>query len=270
MTDKDYAATFMLEIKEGQFLTDDKYAAKETGPINVVINEKAKVYLGIKGIGEELISVSGRNLKIIGLVKDFHYRELHSFIEPLIIFPVQSDLNGRCYIRIKPDRISSTIASVGSRLKVLNPDYIIEIKFLEDDFNNMYFAERVAAVVLGYITLLAIVISCLGLIGLSAFMIVRRTKEIGIRKISGANSGEIFTMLSKEYLRLVLISFIIACPVAWYATNIWLRSYAYRTTAGLLVFVSAAVIVIVIAMLTVGFQTYRAADKNPVEALRYE
>lgn len=270
MADKDYAATFQLEIKEGRFLSDDEYVGKESGPINVVINEKAKALLGIKDIGEELISISGRRLTIIGLVKDFHYRTLHSFIEPLIILPVASELKGRCYIRINPDHTNSAVLSVGNKLKNLNQNYIINIKFLEDDFNNMYFVERVASVVLGFMTFLAIVISCLGLIGLSVFMITRRTKEIGIRKTNGAKPGEIFKMLSKEYVKLVLISFIIACPIAWYATNIWLQGYAYRTKVSPLIFIISLIIVTLITILTIGYQSYKAARKNPVEALRYE
>ncbi|HEX2969985.1 MAG TPA: ABC transporter permease [Bacteroidales bacterium] len=271
MADKDYAATFQLEIKEGHFFTDDEYVASESGQINVVTNEKARSFLEINGTGEDLMSISGRKLIVVGIVKDFHYRTLHSSIEPLIIFPLQSDLKGsKCYIRIKPGRISSTIASIKNRLRAINPEDNIEINFIENDFNNMYFAERAAIKVLGYMTFLAIVISCLGLLGLSAFMIVRRTKEIGIRKVSGGRSGEIFILLSGEYLKLVLISFIISCPLAWYATHIWLQSYAYRISAGLWIFVLAAIIVILITLLTVGFQTYKAADKNPVDALRYE
>ena len=159
---------------------------------------------------------------------------------------------------------------MGDILKTLNPDYTLDLKFLKDDFNNLYFVERIASTVLGYMTFLAIIISCLGLIGLSTYMTLRRTKEIGIRKANGAKTGEIFSFLTNEYFKLVLISFVIASPVAWYATNIWLRGYAYRTNVGWWVFVLAWVIVMVITILTVGFQTYRAASKNPVEALRYE
>jgi putative ABC transport system permease protein len=122
----------------------------------------------------------------------------------------------------------------------------------------------------GFFAFLTIIISILGLIGLFAFITVRRTKEIGIRKAHGAKSIEIFSMLSKEYFTLVGISFIIASPIAWFATNMWLRSFAYRVNLSLLVFGLAWIIVIAITMLTVGLQSYRAASRNPVEALRYE
>ncbi len=271
-TDKDYASTFQLKIMEGKFLSNDEFVRNESGVINIVINEKAKSFLGIKDIiDEDLTSVSGRKFKVIGVVKDFHYRTIRSSIEPLMIFPLGSDLKaGKCYIRMKPGNITSTVNSIGNIMKILSPGFTLELNYLKDDLDNLYFVERLAATVLGYMTFLAIVISCLGLIGLSTFMTVLRTKEIGIRKANGARSGEIFSLFSKEYFKLVLISFIIASPVAWYATNIWLRGYAYRTNIDWWVFALAWGIVMVVTILTVGFQSYRAAGKNPVEALRYE
>ena len=138
------------------------------------------------------------------------------------------------------------------------------------DYEGTYRMERTIGIILGYATFLAIIISCLGLIGLSTFMTLRRTKEIGIRKANGAKSMEIFSMLSKEYIWLVTISFIIASPIAWYVMSIWLRGYAYRTSIGWWVFALAWVIVVAITLLTVGLQSYKAASKNPVEALRDE
>jgi putative ABC transport system permease protein len=171
---------------------------------------------------------------------------------------------------MKPDHITSTVNYIRNIFKSYNLDYTLNIGFLEDDYDSLYTAEQIAGTMLIYLTFLAIIISCLGLIGLSAFMTMRRTKEIGIRKTHGAKSIEIFFKLSKEYIALVTISFLIASPIAWYAMNIWLRSYAYRTTIGWWVFALAGVLVIVIAILAVGFQSYKVAGKNPVEALRYE
>jgi putative ABC transport system permease protein len=124
--------------------------------------------------------------------------------------------------------------------------------------------------ILGYFSFLAIIISCLGLIGLSSFMTVRRTKEIGIRKINGAKAIEIFSLLSREYIIWVMISIVIACPIAWYAMHKWLQSFAYRIDISWWVFTIAGVLALLIALLTVSFQSYKAASKNPVEALRYE
>ena len=149
-------------------------------------------------------------------------------------------------------------------------DYTLEFRFLDDDYASTYWLEQKAGTMLGYLTILAIIISCLGLIGLSTFMTVHRTKEIGIRKANGAKPIEIISLLSKEYVKLVVVSFIIAAPIAWYATNIWLRGFAYRINTGWWFFALAIIIVIAIITLTVGIQSYNAARKRPVEALRYE
>jgi putative ABC transport system permease protein len=124
--------------------------------------------------------------------------------------------------------------------------------------------------ILGYFSLLAIIISCLGLIGLSSFMTERRTKEIGIRRTNGAKPTEIFTLLSKEYILWVFISIMIACPIAWYAMQKWLENFAYKTELSWWIFALAGLLALGIALLTVSFQSWKAATRNPVEALRYE
>ncbi|MBN2612553.1 MAG: ABC transporter permease [Bacteroidales bacterium] len=266
-TDMDYAKTFQIELKEGSFLSTNEFSTDTT---TLVINEKAAEIMGFENpIGEVVSDQNGNQFRIGGVVKNFHFKALHSAIEPLIIAPIPP-LGGKCYVKMNPDHIPSIVSSVESVLKTLNPDYSLDLKLVKDDFNNMFLVEQIASTVLGFMTVLAIIISCLGLIGLSTYMTLRRTKEIGIRKANGAKTGEIFSFLTSEYLKLVLISLVIASPVAWYATNIWLRSYVYRTNVGWWVFVLAWIIVMVITILTVGFQTYRAANKNPVEALRYE
>ncbi|OFY67068.1 MAG: hypothetical protein A2Y71_05040 [Bacteroidetes bacterium RBG_13_42_15] len=267
--DKDYAKTFQLELKEGSFLSANEFSIDTTV---VVINEKAAEIMGFKNpIGEVISDRNGLKFRIIGVVKDFHFKTLRSALEPLVITPIPPSITGgTCYIRMKPDHIISTVNYIRNIFKSYNLDYTLNIGFLEDDYDSLYTAEQIAGTMLIYLTFLAIIISCLGLIGLSAFMTMRRTKEIGIRKTHGAKSIEIFFKLSKEYIGLVTISFLIASPIAWYAMNTWLRNYAYRTTIGWWVFALAVVLVIVIAMLAVGFQSYKVAGKNPVEALRYE
>ena len=204
-------------------------------------------------------------------MRDFHFKSLQFAIEPLVIIPIPpSAPGGTCYIRMKPDHITSTLNYIRKIFKSYNLDNTLDFGFLKDDYNSIYIIEKTAGVFLGYLTFLAIIISCLGLIGLSAFMTLRRTKEIGIRKVHGAKSIEIFFLLSKEYFTMVIISFIIASPIAWYVVNIWLRNFAYRTNIGLWVLALTGVMGMVIVMLAIGFQTYKAASKNPVEALRYE
>jgi putative ABC transport system permease protein len=267
--DRDYAKTFHLELKEGSFLSTNEFSTDTTV---VVINEKAAEIMGFKNpIGEVISDRNGLKFSIIGVVRDFHFKSLRSSIEPLVISPIPpSTPGGICYIRMKPDHISSIVNYIRNFLKSYNLDNTLDIGFLKDDYDSMYVVEQTAGILLGYLTFLAIIISCLGLIGLSTFMILRRTKEIGIRKAHGAKSIEIFLLLSKEYFTMVIISFIIASPISWYVVNIWLQSFAYRTNIGWRVFALTGVMVMVIAMLAVGFQTYKAASKNPVEALRYE
>jgi putative ABC transport system permease protein len=266
-TDENYAQTFRSEIRKGRFFSSDLTANNNT----LVINERAAEIIGFKDpIGKQL-SYHGLNYTIIGVLKDFHFQSLHSRIEPLIILYMPLSVkSGLCNIRINPDKITSTLTYIRDTYKAYNPKNPPNIGFLYDDYKFQYFMEQMINSVLVFITFLTIIISCLGIFGLSTFMTVSRTKEIGIRKVNGAKSTQIFFMLSKEYFTLVCISFIISSPIAWFATNIWLRSFVYRINLNPGLFGLAWVIVLVITMLTVGLQSYRAADKNPVEALRYE
>lgn len=267
--DKDYAKTFKLDLKEGTYLPADEYSIDNSA---VVINEKAAEKLGFKEpLGEIITTKGGINLTIKGVVKDFHFKTFHFAIDPLLIVPLHPSVTGgKCYIRMNPDSVASAINNIRKTLKSYKPDFPVRLEFLEDDYNSYNRIEQIAGTMFGFFAFLTIIISILGLIGLFAFITVRRTKEIGIRKAHGAKSIEIFSMLSKEYFTLVGISFIIASPIAWFATNMWLRSFAYRVNLSLLVFGLAWIIVMAITMLTVGLQSYRAASRNPVEALRYE
>ncbi len=171
---------------------------------------------------------------------------------------------------MKPDKVTSIVPYIKKTIQSFNLSYLLNFHFLADDYDNLYRTEQNMSKIIRYSSFLAIFISCLGLLGLSSFMTERRTKEIGIRKINGAKSIEIFTLLSGEYIIWVMISIIIACPVAWYAMNKWLQNFAYRIDISWWVFAMAGIIALLIALLTVSFQSYRAAGKNPVEALRYE
>jgi putative ABC transport system permease protein len=262
--DVDYARTYKLELKEGRFFS----SGYSTDNSAIVINEQAERILGFKDpIGQKIISPWGAELNIIGVVKDFHIQSLHYKIGPLIM---QLGASNNFYIRMKPDKIISTVESVKKTYKSFDPGLPIDFHFLDDDYDNLYRTEQRMGKIFSYFSFLAIIISCLGLIGLSSFMTEHRTKEIGIRKINGAKSAEIFTLLSGEYIICVMISIIIACPIAWYAMNKWLQNYAYRINITLWVFAMAGGIALLIALMTVSWQSYKAASKNPVEALRYE
>jgi ABC-type antimicrobial peptide transport system permease subunit len=262
--DEDYAKTFNLEIKYGRFFSGE-YSTDSKG---IVINEESAKMMGLLNpVGKTLSTNNGAKFTIIGVVKDFNFRSLHNRIEPLIMLLESCNT---FYIRIKPDKITSTIDFINKTYKEFNNPNPLYFHFLDDDLARLYGSEQKTGKILGYFSLLAIIISCLGLIGLSSFTTSRRTKEIGIRKINGARPGEIFSLFSGEYMLWVFISIIIACPVAWYAMNKWLQNFAYRIMIRWWVFALAGFLSLIIALLTVSFQSYRAANKNPVEALRYE
>lgn len=263
-SDEDYAKTFQLKLKAGRFFSSESSSDASA----VVINETAAKIMGFKDpVGETLITPQGENLNIIGVVKDFHFQSLHYKIEPLIM---QLGDDNNLIVKMKPERMMSAVAFIKKTYKAFDPELPIDFHFLDDDFDNLYRAEQRMSKIFGYFSFLSILISCLGLIGLSSFMTERRTKEIGIRKANGARSHEVFFFLSKEYLIWVLISIAIACPIAWYAMHKWLQNFAYRTNMGWWAFALAVVMMMIITMLTVSFQSYRAANRNPVEALRYE
>jgi putative ABC transport system permease protein len=263
-TDEDYVKTFKLELKEGRFFSSEFLTDKTA----IVINEKAAEVMGLKNpIGRILTTPSGAKLTIIGVLKDFHIQSLHYKIGPLIM---QKGESNNLYVKMKPDHIPATVEFINKTFKSFNPGLPIDFHFLENDFNNLYRTEKQMSKIFVYFSLLAIIISCLGLIGLSSFMTEHRTKEIGIRKTNGAKSLEIFSLLSREYIIWVIISIIIACPIAWYTMHHWLQNFAYRININGWVFVLAGVISLLIAMLTVSWQSYRATRKNPVDALKYE
>ena len=262
--DEEYAKTFQLEIKEGRFFSSE-FSTDSTA---VVINERAAEILGFKDPVGKILSEHGSKFRIIGVVKDFHFKSLHAKIEPLIMFMRTGGFN--CFIKMKPDNITSTVDYIRKTFKSYNLAYPLDFKFFDDEYNNLYRTEQRMGKILGYFSFLAIIISCLGLIGLSSFMTERRTKEIGIRKVNGAKSFEIFFLLSKEYILWVLISVIIACPVAWYALNHWLQNFAYRINIDWRIFIVAGMVALLIAFITISFQSYKTASKNPVNALRYE
>jgi ABC-type antimicrobial peptide transport system permease subunit len=262
--DADYANTFQFALKQGRFFSPEI----STDSSAVVINERAAEMMGFKNpVGEIITTPWGARLSIIGVMNNFHFKSLRYAIEPLIL---QLGASNNFYVRMKPDHIPETVESINKTFNSFNPGLPMDYHFLENDFDNLYRTEQRISKIFAWFSFLAILISCLGLIGLSSFMTERRTKEIGIRKANGARSHEIFFLVSKEYMIWVIISAVIASPVASYSMNKWLLNFAYRINITWWVFALTGIMVMVLAMLTVGLQSYKAAGKNPVEALRYE
>ena len=262
--DVEYAKTFQLKLKEGRFFSSEF----STDAAAVVINEKAAEIMGFKNpIGEILTTSQGLKLKIIGVVKDFHFQSLHTKIEPLMM---HLDNGFFCFVRIKSGNITSTVESIKKTFKSYNLAYPLDFKFLDEDYNKLYQTEERMGKIFGYFSFLAIIISCLGLIGLSLFMTEQRTKEIGIRKVNGARISEVMVMLNKDFVKWVAIAFAIATPIAWYAMHRWLENFAYKTELSWWIFALAGLLTLGVALLTVSWQSWKAATRNPVEALRYE
>ena len=270
-TDYDFAKTMGINIKEGRYFSKDY----PSDTISVIINETGVKTFGFKDpIGKKVIFVGNNNIasntfKIVGVAKDFHYESVHQRIRPLLIF-LNRGQTAFLPIRLSTTDYSGTISEIEKLWKKFVPDKPIEYYFLNENFNQLYREEQKTGQIFTTFSIISILIACLGLLGLASFTAERRTKEIGIRKVMGASTSRIILLLSKEFIKWVLIANIIAWPVAYYFMNSWLESFAYRISFpyGIL-FVSAS-LAIIIALITVSSQAIRAANSNPVKSLRYE
>jgi len=210
---------------------------------------------------------------VIGVIKDFHHLSLHSAIGPTVLLHVdkETDLNlNYLLIEINPGDIPGTLAFIKKKFKEYSPHYPFDFTFLDDRVDKMYRTDNKLGQILNVFSFTAIFIACLGLFGLAAFTAERRTKEIGIRKVIGATVSNIVFLLSREFIKLMLIGFILACPIGYFAMNRWLQTFAYRTHVGVVVFILAALLALLTVLLTVSYQSIKAATANPVDSLRYE
>lgn len=206
---------------------------------------------------------------VVGVVKDFHFYSLHHKIEPLVLFVWPGRLN-HLYARIRPENMTETLAYLEDQWQKREPDWPFEYAFLDERFAQLYQSEARIGKVFGTFSLLAIVIACLGLFGLVAFTAEQRTKEIGVRKVMGASVVNIVLLLSKDFTRLVGIAILIAMPIAYVAMQRWLENFAYRIEIPWGLFLTAGLLAILIAWLTVSYQSIKAALADPVKALRHE
>src|SRR4030095_3387064 len=201
--------------------------------------------------------------------KDFHFNSLHTQINPLILrFGENINWWSLMLVRTKPGQTKEALTSLEKVYKELNPKFPFTYKFSDDEYQKLYKNEQVISKLANYFAILAIFISCLGLLGLVMFASEQRTKEFGIRKVLGARPVTLFNLLSKEFLVLVVVAMVIASPLAWMAMNNWLRDYVYRIQISWWMFAVAGAAAIVIALLTVSFQAIKAAIANPVKSLQ--
>ena len=206
---------------------------------------------------------------IIGLVKDFHFRSLYTAINPVIIrFAPRNARN--LFVRIEAGQTAQALAGLEAVYKQFNPGYPFAYRSLEEGYEQLYRSEIMLGTLAKIFAGIAVFISCLGLFGLAAFTAEQRTKEIGVRKVLGASVSNIVLLLSREYTRLVLIAFVAAAPLAYLAMHRWLNDFAYRIDIPWIFFLIAGLLAIVVAWLTVGYQSIKVARTDPVKTLRYE
>lgn len=211
-----------------------------------------------------------QRFEIIGIVRDFNYADLYNQIGPLVI-PISSEMGvSHLTLRVSSENITQTIKTLKETWKKVCPGHELKYQFYDEWLDSMYKSEEKLIAAIRLFAVLAIIISCLGILGLAEFSIKKRTKEIGIRKVNGARVFEVMALLNNDFMRWVLIAFLIAVPVAWYVMNLWLKNFAYRTNLSWWIFGLAGLIALGIALFTVSWQSLRAATRNPVEALRYE
>jgi putative ABC transport system permease protein len=278
IVDEDFHKTLGLEIKEGRFFSKDF----STDTLSVVLNERAVKELGLTTpVGSRVTSPTGLYnapdgspyiYTVVGVVKDFHYHSLHEPISPLIIINSKKfgSRSGMVALRIKGDDFQKATSAIGAVWKKFVKEKPFNYYFLDKSLAEQYQAENTTQRIFTIFSGLAIFIACIGLLGLAAYATQQRTREISIRKILGASEGSIVTMLSKDFLKLVLLSSAIAFPIAWWGMNKWLQDFAYRINVGWWIFIVAALAALLIALFTVSTQALRAALTNPVKSLRTE
>jgi putative ABC transport system permease protein len=238
----------------------------------VLLNEAATKLFGLKSASEainELIYYDGVQYKVVGVLADFHHMGLNSAINPMI-FVLKPDANNFYSIKFNSPNPQQTVASIQKVWNDHFPADPFSFFFLNDAFDQQYKADVQFGKVFGIFSFLAISIACFGLLSLSAYNVIQRTKEIGIRKVLGASVSSIFIMLSREMVTLVVIGILIAVPVAWFVMHLWLQDFAYRIPIQWWVFVLAGIAVLLLALLTVSYQAVKAAIANPVKSLRTE
>jgi ABC-type antimicrobial peptide transport system permease subunit len=264
----EYISTMGMKLAAGRDFYD---ITKDSS--NIIINETLAYIMGKKDHVGSVIrrdNGNGKELRIVGVVKDFVFNDMYKKPDPLILFCDTSNVS-TMLVRLKSKQdIQQQLAKVENVVKANNPGYPFESKFLDEDFNSLFKSEMLIGKLSRLFALLTILISCLGLLGLAAYTAERRTKEIGMRKVLGATVTNIITLLSKDFLRLVAISSVVAFPLAWWMMHNWLQDFAYRINISWWVFVIAGGLAVVIALLTVSFQAIKAAVANPVKSLRTE
>ena len=269
--DYDYLGTMKMELLSGRDFSKDfasDMARDTTG--NFLVNEEVVKIMGIGDPVGKTFRFMGLNGRIVGVMKNFHFKGADQAIEPVAFALAGTDYLRVILIRLTQGDIPASLKSVEKVWKEVIPEYPLQYTFTDQDYENLFRSQMRLTSLLKYFTILAVIIACLGLYGLASYSAERRTNEVGIRKVMGAGSLAVMYSLSKEFLLLVIISIVIAVPVGWIIVNNLLKQFAYRIDLSMIVFAGISLGAIIIAMLTVSFQAYKASGTNPAEALKIE
>ncbi|MGB8320310.1 MAG: FtsX-like permease family protein, partial [Ignavibacteriaceae bacterium] len=260
--DQDFAKTMQINMIKGRFFS--KKFSSDTAD-GCIINQAALHAMDmISPLGKKVL-----NFRIIGVIKDFNFSSLHSQISPLIIYYDPSEIKD-LLVRIKPGEIDSTIKSLEQTWDKIAPEYPFEYSFLDEQINKLYQSDQKISKVINTFSFLALFIACLGMFGLASYTAEQRTKEVGVRKILGANVTGIVFLLSKEFTKYVLAANLFAWPAAYFVLNKWLGSFAYHIDMQLWMFIVPGLIAFSIACFSVSYQAIKAALLYPIKSLRYE
>jgi predicted permease len=263
--DIDMIKTLGMTIKDGR----DFSVEYPSDSAAIIFNEAAIRFMGLKDPIGKRVTVWNQPVNIIGVVRDFHFQSLHEKVKPLFIL-LRPDWGGHFVIKLAADREKPAIVGLEQLYRQFNPGWSFEYTFMDERYQTLYVAENRVSVLSRCFAVLAILISCLGLFGLAAFTAQRRNKEIGIRKVLGASVSRVFLLLTGDFLKLILIAMLISFPLAWWAISQWLSGFAYRVHIGTGIFIAAGAFILLLTILTISFQSIRAALVSPARSLKTE
>ena len=261
--DYDYISLMKMELADGRNFSPNYTDVGQS----VIVNEAAIRFCGLT---PPVVGLEIADVKVVGVLKDVTFNSLHNQTEPLLLY-LDEQNEGYLNIRFPANAdVTTVIATVEKSWQSFFSDEPVNLQFLDKRIEMMYNDDYAKGQLINVFTLISLLLSLMGLVNISILKTNQRTKEIGIRKVNGAKIGEILTLLNKSFIKWIVIAFVIACPIAWYAMHKWLENFAYKTEISWWIFALAGILTVVIALLTVSWQSWRAARRNPVEALRYE
>ncbi|WP_179005573.1 ABC transporter permease [Winogradskyella forsetii] len=266
VVDGDYIETLDLNVIEGRSFRKNLVSDS----LSIIINESMAKQLNEDDILASKIDLDDKFFSIVGVIKDFNFKELDQNIEPLTLFPSSNSNLRNAYVKVIPQNLQQSYDDVKAAWATIEPNAEFQGSFLNENIDRTLRNERTMATMIGSGSILAIILSCIGLFAMSLLVVAQRRKEIGIRKIVGASVSAITVLLTKDFIKLVAIAFLIATPIAWWAMSKWLQNYAYRIDLNIWIFLMAGCIAVLIAILTIAGKTIKAATSNPVKSLRTE